>query len=313
MTSERGAALVEFALVSLVLYLLLAAAIDFGRMMFIAQALQDVARVTARELSVTPFAADISFSCAMFTQGCPPGYVPPIDPASGRPLAQARIFNPGCLVIDLDAFTGDTADADLENFFATMPIANRMLRGLMMIDRSSSGRFLRFPGALVQRAAGAPGPDCGPGARTDFTVAIPLTGRDAAGDTITWVPLIEEITAAGATGPFSLTNPTLTPGQRGLVALRVNFPYQAAMMTAFAPRGFDNNVDSPLEEGGVSILGGDPGGDLLPNGPTDDPDSFGPYKGKFGLGRQLALGGKTVRPFRRLMSAHAIFRREVFQ
>ena len=46
--TERGAALVEFALVSIVLYLLLAGAIEFGRLMFDANALQDVARVAAR-------------------------------------------------------------------------------------------------------------------------------------------------------------------------------------------------------------------------------------------------------------------------
>ena len=44
---ERGAALVEFALVSVALYLMLAGTIEFGRLMFDANALQDVARVAA--------------------------------------------------------------------------------------------------------------------------------------------------------------------------------------------------------------------------------------------------------------------------
>ena len=62
---ERGAALVEFALVSLVLYLLLAGAIEFGRLMFDANALQDVARVAARELAVAPVRAEATFDYAL--------------------------------------------------------------------------------------------------------------------------------------------------------------------------------------------------------------------------------------------------------
>ena len=42
---EEGAALVEFALVSVVLYLILAGTIDFGRLMFSANGLQDAALV----------------------------------------------------------------------------------------------------------------------------------------------------------------------------------------------------------------------------------------------------------------------------
>ena len=41
------------------------------------------------------------------------------------------------------------------------------------------------------------------------------------------------------------------------------------------------------------------------------PDGTGPYSGAYGLGEHLALG-QSLRPFRRLISAQAIFRREVF-
>ena len=41
--------------------------------------------------------------------------------------------------------------------------------------------------------------------------------------------------------------------------------------------------------------------------------AVGPYAGAFGLGRQLALAGRTVRPFRKLISAQAIYRREVVE
>src|SRR6185503_11740547 len=91
---ERGAALVEFALVSLVLYLLLAGAIEFGRLMFDANALQDVARVAARELAVAPIRADATFDYAL---SC--------DPVSDTNCLfdlRARVFGAGCLVVDLD-------------------------------------------------------------------------------------------------------------------------------------------------------------------------------------------------------------------
>jgi Flp pilus assembly protein TadG len=60
MTSKRGAALVEFALMAL--YILVFGGIELGRMIFISQVLQDAARIAARELSVTPLTAD----CASF-------------------------------------------------------------------------------------------------------------------------------------------------------------------------------------------------------------------------------------------------------
>src|SRR5947199_105510 len=62
---EKGAALVEFTLVSLALYLLLAGTIEFGRLMFAANAVQDAARVAARELSVAPINANVTFDHAL--------------------------------------------------------------------------------------------------------------------------------------------------------------------------------------------------------------------------------------------------------
>jgi len=50
-----------------------------------------------------------------------------------------------------------------------------------------------------------------------------------------------------------------------------------------------------------------------PGAPLDSPSAVGPYAGRYGLGRQLALAGRELRPFRRVVSAQAIFRREVVQ
>ena len=49
--AQRGGVMVEFALVSLALYLLLAALIGIGRWLAITQAAQDAARIAAREIA----------------------------------------------------------------------------------------------------------------------------------------------------------------------------------------------------------------------------------------------------------------------
>ena len=59
--------------------------------------------------------------------------------------------------------------------------------------------------------------------------------------------------------------------------------------------------------GGVSNPGGAPAGTSLANATGGNQTYSGPY----GLGRQYALGHE-VRPFRRLLSGQAMFRREVF-
>lgn len=102
---------------------------------------------------------------------------------------------------------------------------------------------------------------------------------------------------------------------RGLAAVRVNYPYQAAALSAFqtAPP-----IDGdPLPPNWSRIITADDGAVQQNNAPpgelAGDPGGIGPYAGPFGLGRQLAFAGRTVRPFRRLVSAQAVFRREVFQ
>ena len=59
--NRRGQALVEFAVVSLVVYMLLAAILTFGQILYSAQGLQQAVDVAARELSRTPLPADIKF------------------------------------------------------------------------------------------------------------------------------------------------------------------------------------------------------------------------------------------------------------
>lgn len=301
--SERGAALVEFALVSLVLYLVLATAIDFGRMMFSAQAVQDVARIAARELAVAPAGADARFDDVL---SCDPALAPDTCFADLR----ARLYDPACLVVDLDdPALGD--DAAVDAFFAGMPIVNRALRPLMIADYSNGRRLLRYPGALLSApdAAGCQGHP------TNLTIGIPRVvarGEDGV-ETIEWVPVLEEVRPVPgdpATGPFSLAaNPALPDQPRGVAAVRINYPYQAAMMTGFRPGAAGPNIAHRiLADDAAVVQEGAPPGDLIA-----DETGIGPYAGPFGLGRQLAFAGQTVRPFRKLISAQAIYRREVFE
>ncbi len=320
--TEQGAALVEFALVSLVLYLLLAGTVEFGRMMFAANAVQDAARVAARELAVAPIRANVTFDAAL---SCDPA----ADPNCLVDLKR-RVFDPACLVVDLD----DPAIAsDPEGFFAAMPVVNKALRQLMMTEPSRPN-LLRYPGALLSDGSGAGCSASGPNGAagpTGFTVGIPLVeSRDAGTETITWVPVLQEIRAGRdvdcpARGPFSLIYLAAQDDcgplgadpmpDRGLAAVRINYPYQAAMLSGF--RSSPPTATDPLPPNIANVIVADDGGvqqtNAAPGGPADDGPALGPYAGPFGLGRQLALAGKTVRPFRRLVSAQAIYRREVFE
>ena len=268
--SRRGAALIEFGLVSLLLYVLLVGGIELGRLMFAAQALQDAARVAAREMSVLPLPADATFAEAL-----------------------AQVYDPNGLVLDID-------DPDFETNLLNLPIVNQALRPLMIVDDVEVGgvrrRLLRYPGALLSGAGG-------------LTVGIPrVVSRGAGGEeTIEWVPVIEEI-PCGVGLPFSLESPC---PQAGGVAVVINYPFQSAGLSGFRanPAGpFEPNADSRIVAGDGSVTETN----TAPGAPVNGEDT-GPYAGPYGLGRQYAFAGQTLRPFRRLISAQAIFRREVIE
>lgn len=63
--ARPGQALVEFAVVALVMYLLLAAILTFGHALYVAQGLQTAADLAAREISRTPLPADATFEEAL--------------------------------------------------------------------------------------------------------------------------------------------------------------------------------------------------------------------------------------------------------
>lgn len=284
---ERGAVFLEFALVLLVLYLTLFGALELGRAIFGGQLVQDTARVAARELALMPLPPEITF-----------------EEALEDPRVKARIYDDDYLVIDLDAV------GDLDDFFAGLPLVNQMLRPLMIVDRlggddQNGQTLLRYPGALLSD----------PESKTGFTVQIPrvVSRTDSGVESIHWIPVLEEVKAKDAAqGAFSILASEGGNVARGVVVLRVNYPYQSAALSGFqanpdADRGKNMSRYIEAQDGAVTQLSPPLGGaSLLGN---DSP--AGTYAGPFGLGRQLALI-RTLRPYRKLISGQAIFRREVF-
>ncbi len=307
--ARRGQVLVEFAFIALILYLLLAAIIEFGRALYAAQALQQAADAGARELSRVPL---------------PPSgtLTGPNGVLSTNALAQ-QVYNENYLVVNLSKLQGQT----VQQYFASAPLLNQMLMPLMIYDpvpigNNPSPTYFRYPGQLVSstttNASGVTTLNDG------MTVVIPLVTYQAGGgglsgpshDTVLLtIPVVEEITSdpnyydsTNSTGvnasyyknppnadysPFNLMatfgGSSSPPIQPGVIALRINYPFQAATLTAYQTV---NGAQTPI----VTTESGD----------------IGPYAGADGLGRLKALT-TTVRPFRRVLSAQAIFRRELFQ
>ena len=275
-SSRKGAALLEFALVSFVLYLVLAAILSFGRWISTVQSAQEAVRIAAREIALYPLPATFTFDQAL------------LDPA----FRQA-VFDADQMVVDLDVNPPGPA---LEAVFAGMPVVNRALRPLMITSTvdvdGSDRRLLHMPGMLVDSASSPSG----------LTVVVPRVDTrdpDTGVETgITIVPVLEEV----GLGSFSVTS-----ADRGLVAVRLNVPFQSASLSAYLPTAELTPQGDPFQN---PIEAADPaGGGYRIVGPG--PDGTGPYSGTYGLGEQFVLG-QSVRPFRRLVTPQAVFRREVF-
>ncbi|MEM6672603.1 MAG: TadE/TadG family type IV pilus assembly protein [Planctomycetota bacterium] len=272
--TRRGGVLVEFALVAFALYLLLAAILGLGRWLAVAQAAQDAARFAAREIALFPLPAEATFAEALANEDF-----------------RRAVYDPDLLVVDLDA---TPPGPQLETFFANMPVVNRALRPLMVTsDVATSGgarRLLHVPGAIVDS----------PTSPTGLSVLVPriLERNPESGveETVDLVPFLEEV----GDGSFSVTS-----DDGGLVVIRLNVAYQSATLAAYIPTQDLTPSGDPFVR---PIEATDLGGSNPIVGPGPD---GGPYAGGLGLG-ELQTMGISARPFRRLIAAQALFRREVF-
>jgi len=304
---RRGQSLVEFAVVALVLYMLLAAILTFGHALYVAQGLQGAADLAAREISRTPLPADETFEAILDSGVLGPN--------------EHGIFDDDFLVFDLNTLGS-------QNFFAdivpTWPRLNQQLATLMIVDRpdfngdgTADANLIRYPGALLRD-------DSTP---TGYTVGIPLVqARSADGtETIRWVPVVEEIDTEDSPAdndgpnpdPFQVSASGDTTGEQGIVALRINYPFQSASMSSFRPNAagpFEPTIGNAnvTNDGGVTeINAADRPGDLLEQPLVADDIYAGTYGGQYGLGAQGVMG-QIVRPYRRVITGQAIYRREVF-
>ena len=298
---ESGGVLAEFAILALIFWLLLAGILELGRAFAAQQVLQHAARTIARELAELEIRHDADFREAL-----------------------DQVVDPGFLVIDdrLLARCGLSLDrGDLDTLFESLPRGNQMLRPLMIADRFGTVDMIRFPGALLRRTGVAisAASDCTEGSA--FTVGIPqLVGSSAV-----WRAVVEPERGPGATvaerDSFSLA-------RGGWAGVRINYPFQSAAMLPWRETGVLNPrtgqsyveleayvPDAQISDVGLAEL------DAVRAAGWDQvapvPGQLRAYSGELGLGTLYAGTGsdgqpRAVRPYRRLLSATAGFRRELY-
>ena len=288
--AQRGQMLVEFAIVSTVLYLLFAAIVSFGRLLHSAQVAQQTVDFTTRELARTPLPPEATFEQVR-------------DDPEG--LFRQRVFSEDHLVLDITPWVQSRDGRSLLRFLdedLAIPAANRLLVPVMTVREREGRTLLAYPGALVTSQTAPSG----------LTVEVPLVVERAEDgtETIAWVRVLEEIDTEDDpednTGPrpdpFALTAES---DLRGVAALRLALPFQSALLSASETGRAGDRFrarDDAVQQINTPQLGT----------PVGDEAEAGPNAGPYGLGRQLAFG-EEVRPFRRVLTAQSIARREVYE
>ena len=193
---------------SLVVYMLLAAILTFGQILYSAQGLQQAVDVAARELSRTPLPADIKFEDDNS----------PATDVLHNSTVQGKIFDERYLVLSIDAgsnpmtFNGGHPIGDF-------PLVNQQLLPLMIYETgltevqvnplggiqpiqyfpgpsSQIGGYLRYPGAVFMDPN--PDPTLNPPA-SGFFVRIPVVSplnpypAPVTQSIVRWVSVLEEI------------------------------------------------------------------------------------------------------------------------
>ena len=298
----RGSVLAEFALLSFVIWLLLAGILEIGRALTAQQLLQHAARTIGREMARLPLPANATFETAVASSAF-----------------RSNVLDDRFLVVDSDLlarcgvpdFGQAGHQAGLDALFWERPVGNRLLRPLMIFDVRGDEQMMRYPGALLTRNT-PPGPACGEGSR--FTVGIAEV--NSAADEVTWHPVVENSSSAFVAGTLRRD---FALAEGGWVGLRINYPFQSAGLlaaerspasdptTGRATQRFVS-ADRTLSDVNLDALGGE----FAPSR-----EDGGVYAGLRGLGRlysapDAAGNSRAVRPYRRLLSAQAGFRREIF-
>lgn len=290
--TECGAALVEFALIALILYVILSVTIEFGRILYGAQVLQDVSRLAARELAVTAMPANMTFDCAL---GRDPGCENDYSPVTSSQIldiqadVKARIWDDAKLVVDAGG-----SNSAVDAAFANLPLVNRALRPLLIYDdfTCTTRKFFRYPGHV--QVVGSSDPCDWNGSTVTFKITVPVV--ISGGATLAYLDVLGEVRNPTdvSSGPFHLTmTGDGRPEPKGVAAVVTRYPFQAASMSGFTPQAqWEPTIGGPIEADGATPVG--------------------TYTGPDGLGAQYAMA-KKVRPYRRILTGQAFFRREVME
>ncbi len=317
-------------------------------MLYCDQALQQAADIAARELSRTPLPPSCTLHAVLYgwSDGSDDALsATPSGAATLQLYQQARhnVFDERYLVLTIDnpnspaPPTGGTYAGMTFNGghpIGDFPLVIQQLMPIMINDQivpwgasggtSGAGGIavLRYPGAVFTD----PNPDSSlnPPA-SGYLVRIPNVAAPeypgTAMDTVSFDDTndndraVQEIVPSGT----STTTPMdLASAQRGVVALRINYPCQSASMSGY--QTVPDPTQQPTVYPVVPISAGYTAGGGAPEpagvgGGMESVYEFGPYAGEESLGRQAAWAGlaNNVRPYRRVLSAQAIYRREVFQ
>ncbi len=285
-THRRGQALIEMAFLIPLLVIIIGATISFGLFFFQANVLQQAVDVAAMEIARFPFKPDGELGLGDLDVNATNTSVLMNDATFKN-----QIYDEEKLVL------GDSDDLN------DLPLLNRLLVPLMVLDKINGVSVRRYPGAVVTNAAGKQ------------TVLIPIIHYDGvtgAESLIRWVAPVEEIQTVNGDRPFKLSSTsTLLSFVPGMVALRINYPAQS---TTLINRTGDNG-QVIIDADDSSIVDGNTGSNYSLVVPAESGTADTTiHSGRFGLGRQAALlRSAGVRPYRKVMSVQAIYRREVFQ
>jgi len=291
----RGGVLAEFAILSFVVWMLLAGILELGRAFTVQQLLQTNARTLARELARLPLPADATFADALAT-----------DEFADRVLdTRFLVIDSALLARCGRADFGEAGhEADLDALFAALPFGNRLLRPLMISDQRGDEQMIRYPGTLLVRGT-PPGAGCEDGSA--YAVRIPRL--DDATGSYEWLDVVSSTDAPGTPDRFQLAG-------GGWAGLQLNYPFQSVGLMAGRNTG---TINPATGREFVTFVEDDGAAPAAPSGSTisvSDSDT-GAYAGNAGLGRFYSIPGaggapRAVRPFRRILSASAGFRREIF-
>ena len=294
--------------------------------MFDANALQDVARVAARELALAPVRAERHVRLRALVRRRVRRRLP-------RRSEGAASSIPACLVVDLnDPAVASDPDGLLRRDAGGQPGAANADDHRTVAAQPAALRGRAAQRSTAARRAARSGPN-GQAAPTGLTVGIPLVeSRDAGGvEAIRWVPVVAGDPRGAGCGlsrravrsacVYLANEDDCGPldadplPDRGLAAVRVNYPYQAAHAQRLSIVGADRRRSAAaqrrqLHRGRRRRRAGD---QHRAGRACSTTGRVGPYAGPYGLGRQFALAGRTLRPFRKLISAQAIYRREVVE